>query len=133
MRKEQVAIALLAVAAAKPLWSLIRKLKLAWELDHLPVIILRGGNGMEVHVSPLGCIIQRLLVPNAQGELEDVVLGFDELKPYSVSSLACQLIPPSLDSVFNPRASHSQGVREPCFFPRGCTLSMRSTPGLAVS
>ena len=33
---------------------------------------------------PIGCCIQRLLVPDAQGNLEDIVLGFDDLKPYSV-------------------------------------------------
>ena len=86
MKREQVAGALLLLAAAKPVWILAKKLKAAWDLSHLPIIVLRGSNGLEVHVSPLGCLIQRLLVPNQYGEVEDVVLGFSDLKPYVVST-----------------------------------------------
>ncbi|CAL8467654.1 g7192 [Coccomyxa elongata] len=38
---------------------------------------------MEVHISPLGGVIQRLLVPDAEGKLEDVVLGFDDMALYT--------------------------------------------------
>jgi hypothetical protein len=41
-------------------------------------------SGMEVHISPLGCIVQRLLLPDKGGTRVDVVLGFDDLQPYSV-------------------------------------------------
>ena len=50
----------------------------------MPLYVLKSSAGVEVHVRPIGCCIQRLLVPDAQGNLEDVVLGFDDLKPYSV-------------------------------------------------
>lgn len=83
-REKQVAVAVLVLAAAKPAWALARRLKRAWDLRNLPLIVLRGSNGFEVHISPLGCVIQRLLVPSASGELDDVVLGFDALKPYQV-------------------------------------------------
>ncbi|KAK9909437.1 hypothetical protein WJX75_002259 [Coccomyxa subellipsoidea] len=38
---------------------------------------------MEVHISPLGGVIQRLFVPDIEGNLEDVVLGFDDMAPYA--------------------------------------------------
>lgn len=85
-REKQVAVAVLVLAAAKPAWALARRLKRAWDLRNLPLIVLRGSNGFEVHISPLGCVIQRLLVPSASGELDDVVLGFDALKPYQEQS-----------------------------------------------
>eukprot|EP00891_Asterochloris_glomerata_P000725 jgi/Astpho2/725/e_gw1.00015.18.1_t len=50
----------------------------------MPLYVLKSSAGVEVHVRPIGCCIQRLLVPDAQGNLEDIVLGFDDLKPYSV-------------------------------------------------
>lgn len=44
--------------------------------------ILTNDNGMSVSVLELGGIITHLMVPNNQGEIVDVVLGFDSLKPY---------------------------------------------------
>jgi len=38
--------------------------------------------GVEVHVRPLGALIQRLLLPGEGGKVEDAVLGFDRLAPY---------------------------------------------------
>lgn len=43
--------------------------------------ILRGG-GMEVEVLTYGGIVSRVLAPDREGELADVVLGFAELDPY---------------------------------------------------
>ena len=40
---------------------------------------------MEVWISPVGCIIQRLIVPGRKGALADVVLGFDNVSSYLVS------------------------------------------------
>ena len=53
-------------------------------LEELPTYVLRNTKGVEVHVRPLGALIQKLLVPDitGNGECEDVVLGFDELLPY---------------------------------------------------
>ena len=90
MRREtQIFAAALAVAASLPLWQIGRKLKRAWDLARLPLIVLRGENGLEVHVRPLGCAIQRILVPvegSSQGDeqTDDVVLGFEDMGAYAV-------------------------------------------------
>lgn len=42
---------------------------------------IRGG-GLEAHISDLGATLQRLLVPDAKGQLSDVVLGFDTPEAY---------------------------------------------------
>ena len=76
---------MIALAALAPAWWLARKLKSAWDIAHLPVIILHGSDGLEVHIRPLGCAIQRLLAPDNTGNLEDIVLGFDDVKEYAVS------------------------------------------------
>lgn len=33
---------------------------------------------------PAGAVIQKLLLPDRSGKLEDCVLGFDQLEPYKV-------------------------------------------------
>lgn len=43
---------------------------------------LNNTNGMEVEVSNYGGIITRVLAPDRDGKLEDVVLGFDQLEDY---------------------------------------------------
>ena len=43
---------------------------------------LRNDNGMVVKITNYGGIVQRLLVPDREGNVEDVVLGFDELQGY---------------------------------------------------
>jgi hypothetical protein len=73
-----------AVLLAAPLLYVARLLKARHDLKHLPLHVLRGPDGMEAHISPLGAVIQRLYVPDAQGNLEDVVLGFDSMEPYAV-------------------------------------------------
>lgn len=39
-------------------------------------------NGMKMQIMNLGCIITSLFVPDKIGHLDDVVLGFDNLKDY---------------------------------------------------
>lgn len=39
-------------------------------------------NGMKMQIMNLGCIITSLFVPDKNGHLDDVVLGFDNLKDY---------------------------------------------------
>ena len=73
------------VAGAVPLWFLGRKLKSWYTLKHLETYILHGLNGLEVHISPLGAVIQRLYVPDVCGDVVDVVLGYDDLEAYLVS------------------------------------------------
>lgn len=47
-------------------------------------IVLRSGAGHEAHILRRGAAIQRLLVPDASGQVADVVLGFDDEAPYKV-------------------------------------------------
>ena len=50
------------------------------------MITLRNPNGIEVDVISYGGIITRLLSPDAQGQLGDIVLGFDNLDDYVSAS-----------------------------------------------
>lgn len=43
---------------------------------------ISNGKGMKATVLTYGAILQKLLVPDADGNVKDVVLGFDTLKPY---------------------------------------------------
>ncbi|MFT4770897.1 MAG: aldose 1-epimerase [Cryomorphaceae bacterium] len=43
---------------------------------------LKTTNGLECEVSNYGCRILRLLVPDRDGEFEDIVLGFDSIDEY---------------------------------------------------
>lgn len=45
-------------------------------------VVLRNSNGMEAHILKTGACIQQLLVPNAAGELVDVMLGFEDEEAY---------------------------------------------------
>lgn len=38
---------------------------------------------MEVHLIETGAIVQRLLVPDAKGEIGDIVTGFDDETDYA--------------------------------------------------
>lgn len=46
------------------------------------MVKLVNQHGMEVWVSAIGCTITRMLVPDAAGKLEDVVLGYDKVEDY---------------------------------------------------
>ena len=48
-----------------------------------PSYILKNGS-LEVHVSGMGGIIQRLFVPDRNGKKADIVLGHDDLADYLV-------------------------------------------------
>lgn len=45
-------------------------------------LVLTNGRGLEVRATDYGCIITALSVPDRQGQLADVVHGFDALEPY---------------------------------------------------
>lgn len=47
-------------------------------------VVLRNGNGIEVHLIQTGAIVQRLLVPDATGQTIDVAAGFDDPNLYLV-------------------------------------------------
>lgn len=46
------------------------------------LLTLKNANGIELDVTNYGGIITRLLTPDAQGELADIVLGYDSLAEY---------------------------------------------------
>lgn len=46
---------------------------------------------MEVHISSMGCIIQRLLVPDRNGVVTDVVLGYEDIATYKVGDTMTSL------------------------------------------
>lgn len=48
-----------------------------------PSYVLRNGS-LEVHISAMGGLIQRLLVPDREGKVADIVLGHDILDDYLV-------------------------------------------------
>jgi aldose 1-epimerase len=45
-------------------------------------VTLRNAHGMQVRILAYGALIQQLLVPDAQGHSDDVVLGYDDLAGY---------------------------------------------------
>jgi len=50
------------------------------------IYTLRNKNGMEAHILNYGGIIQSLKVPDKNGKLGDVVLGYDDLASYETNS-----------------------------------------------
>ena len=50
------------------------------------VIVLRNGHGMEMTVLSHGCTIQSLVVPDRNGLLADVVLGYERAEEYKANS-----------------------------------------------
>src|SRR5260363_163642 len=45
-------------------------------------VTLRGADGFEARIITYGAALQALLVPDAQGAVDDVVLGHDDLLSY---------------------------------------------------
>lgn len=76
MSKLKVSHVLLAVAAGYGTFSAVRALwKLFWERQR--AIILTNG-AMEVHVSPIGASLVKIIVPDSRGNKADVVLGYEK-------------------------------------------------------
>lgn len=51
--------------------------------------ILKNENGMEAHLLDFGAAIKNLYVPDKDGNVADVVLGFDDLASYEKNQPAC--------------------------------------------
>ncbi len=49
------------------------------------LFVLRNGNGIEAKITNYGATVVSLLAPDRQGQLADVVLGFDDLEGYSLN------------------------------------------------
>jgi aldose 1-epimerase len=54
--------------------------------DRVDAWLLVGRGGLILECLTYGGVVSRLLVPDSEGNLTDVVLGFDELEPYRTGS-----------------------------------------------
>lgn len=65
---------------------------------------MKNSKGMEVAVSELGAAIVSLKVPDAQGEIADVVLGFDTVEQYLINpSFFGVVVGPSANRIGNAK------------------------------
>ncbi len=64
---------------------------------------LKNANGMQAVLTDFGAIIVRLLVPGKDGELDDVVLGYDKVSDYEVNN-------PFFGAVIGPSANRIGGA-----------------------
>ena len=53
--------------------------------DSVDIYTLTNSHGLEARILSFGGILQSLRVPGRNGELDDVVLGFDSLEPYLIN------------------------------------------------
>ncbi len=69
---------------SKPSMLNIDKQVFGSDVDGKPVYLftLSNVNGMVVRITNYGAIVQSLLVPDREGKIEDVVLGYDQLNDY---------------------------------------------------
>ncbi|KAK9811514.1 hypothetical protein WJX72_005126 [[Myrmecia] bisecta] len=44
--------------------------------------VLKNKQGLEAHILPVGAVVQKLLLPDRHGNLDDVILGFATEEPY---------------------------------------------------
>lgn len=80
--------------------------KQTWaQLDgqEIALFTLVNDRGMELSATNYGCIVTKLLVPDRNGKMENVVLAFDEFEPYLVN-------PPYLGAVIGRVAGRIQGA-----------------------
>ena len=71
-------------------------------------IVLKNAKRVEVHVVPVGASIQRIMVPDKNGFIADVVLGFDSADEYLVR---CSTVLQWLPSLQSPVHSHLKGFK----------------------
>lgn len=76
----------LAAAAAAAAAVLFAAGKLLSKRRSLREIVVKG-HGLELHVSPFGATITRMLVPDSRGKLTDVALGYDTVEEYDKGSM----------------------------------------------
>jgi len=58
---------------------------ITWGIDggkEIKLFTLRNKNGMEVKITNFGAVINSIVVPDRNGKMENVVLGFDSLQSY---------------------------------------------------
>ncbi|CAL8463885.1 g3420 [Coccomyxa elongata] len=59
---------------------------MAQQEDPYTPVVLRNKNGVQADILPIGAIIHRLLVPDKNGQADDIVLGFDDPKTYQLGN-----------------------------------------------
>jgi Galactose mutarotase and related enzymes len=81
---------------------------------------LTNANGMEVCVSDLGMRILSIMVPDRNGDMKDVVLGFDNLEPYKAT-----------DNYFGAiLGRYANRIKNGTFsFTNGLIVNLRKNPG----
>lgn len=57
------------------------------DTDPYTAVVLRNANGVQADILPIGGTVHRLLVPDANGKADDIVLGFDDAKTYQVRKI----------------------------------------------
>lgn len=62
-KKTKIAVAGAVIAAASAAVALARHLLQEQKFRRMPVFVLKADNGTEAHIRPLGCCIQRMLLP----------------------------------------------------------------------
>lgn len=55
--------------------------------EHASLYTMKNRNGMEIAVSDYGAVLVRVLVPDREKRLQDVVLGYDDVKGYEAGTL----------------------------------------------
>jgi len=55
--------------------------------EHATLYTLKNKKGMEIAVSDYGAVLVKVLVPDRDGNLVDVVLGYDDVKGYEAGTL----------------------------------------------
>lgn len=71
--------------------------------EEICLYTLKNANGMEVSVMNLGAIVVVLKVPDASGQIEDVVLGFDRAEQYYTN-------PSFFGAIIGPNANRIGGA-----------------------
>jgi aldose 1-epimerase len=84
-----VASCFLVLSGCKPKETQVTPIsEINWGTDAgktVKLFTLTNKNGMEVKISNFGGVINSIVVPDRNGKMENIVLGFDSLKPYQGS------------------------------------------------
>ena len=74
---------LLFACQSKPKLSITKEAWGTTDNKEVSLYTLTNANGMVVKITNFGGIITKILVPDRNGKIEDIVLGFDSLKQYT--------------------------------------------------
>jgi len=81
-----LAASILILSGCKPKEAMVSPIsEITWGKDGgktIKLFTLTNKNGMEVKISNFGAVINSIVVPDRNGKMENIVLGFDSLKSY---------------------------------------------------